>query len=166
MAWSPKFKKCIRCKRTEVKYRARGLCNRCYDALRTPRIDGFEYRAYKVPKLSSAEKGYIAGLLDGEGCLGLYVYKGGNKKANMSVANTYRPVLAWACKKMECGSIRKYKNKRQWATKPCFQWTISSQPHIKEVLKTLLPFLQIKKDKATSIINFVNNHPDKRIKRI
>lgn len=168
LAWSRKFEKCINCGGTETKYKARGLCVRCYE-IDTGRatMKSFKYRGYVVPPLSDAEKGYIAGILDGEGSIGLYVYIDGNKKANLQITNTYKPVLEWILDKMNCGSIHAISKKHTGfpSRKQCYNWTLSSQPHIREVLKALSPFLQIKKEKATTLIDFINKHPDKRVGR-
>ena len=165
MDWSRKFKRCTLCKGDERHHRSKGLCTRCYERVKTKK-DNFAYREYRVPPLMTHEVAYIAGLLDGEGCIGIYSYKNGCKKANLQICNTYKPVIEWIHNKMACGSIHARSKKATGfkSNKQCYNWSVMSQQQILEVLKELEPFLQIKKEKAIEIIGFISNHPDKRLR--
>jgi len=81
--------------------------------------------------LTAAERGYIAGLIDGEGCI--RIKKGGSHPSAKSytyltcleVANTYRPVLDWLC---DLFGGRVTADRRKEPThQQCYHWAITGR---------------------------------------
>jgi hypothetical protein len=72
---------------------------------------GFDQRegmAQGVRKLTTAERAYLAGLLDGEGTITLTrKYRGAHRHLLVSISNTERSVLAWVQKVVGAGRITK-----------------------------------------------------------
>jgi len=118
-----------------------------------------------MPDLTKQELGYIAGMVDGEGCIKFTVPASynGYKRTNyfiLTISNTNKESLTWIQSKLNCGNLYEEtaspKHKR---TKPCFIFRIASRLQIALVLKALLPYLIIKKDKAKECIIHTKLHP-------
>ena len=102
---------------------------------------------------------YIAGMLDGEGYIGI------NKKVMTSrksprydtkvcITNTHKRALDWIQSKLGAGVIYETKQKNNpLAKNRCFVWSCSNKEAIR-VLKLLHPYLHIKKLKAETLISF------------
>lgn len=110
----------------------------------------------KLKKISKVDLSYLAGIVDGEGCIwvnrtnGEGILKtckrGYSYRSGLAIAMTSLELLTWVCSIVELGQIRKYKK-----IKGCKQaW--SRQASI--FLKVLLPFLKLKKPQAENQISF------------
>ncbi len=102
--------------------------------------------------ITEVDKAYIAGLLDGEGNIHIS-HCGSNKRGSMYavVSNTNREVLEW-CKERYTGSIRTQKKKEN-TQKTLFQWQTTSRKAL-HLLQDILPYLHIKREQATTAIEF------------
>ncbi len=117
--------------------------------------------------LSEVEKAYIAGLIDGEGCIYIDRYKDKrNKSGNFSytlrvkINNTFYGMIEWLdertvgvyksnsfkCKGQEYDDWRKNR-------KPVFEWKLSGMNGIK-LLRDVYPYLVIKKKQAEQAFKF------------
>ncbi len=116
---------------------------------------------------------YIAGLLDGEGNIGIGGQRHIGKKINslgsirfidhikwsrrISIANTYLPVLN-LLREQYGGTVYKagtpiYKGKDNEHWKQCYRWNIHGGKSA-EFLKKIYPFLVIKRDRAKLFLEF------------
>ncbi len=116
-----------------------------------------------ILKLSNVEKAYLAGIVDGEGSL--YIARqeahGNNGqlkyfyRARVTVANTDIGVLTWLTNTIKVGAfcypMDSRKEKKGW--KDVWQWTLASKA-VEEFLEQLLPYLVIKKERATLLIRY------------
>lgn len=99
---------------------------------------------------------YGAGLLDGEGYIGIQPYsaKGyGNYSPRVAIANTSLEIMEWLVQNFGGGySIwddRKHQRKRT------YKWSIGSNISIKEFLEALQPFVKVKREQLEIMLLFV-----------
>lgn len=121
---------------------------------------------------------YIAGLIDGEGYIGLvkYIEKRRTKNIKNRITYYYHPVVKLAmCDRdgidlidsLFLGNIwfhqrnEKYKNwKNQW------EWQAKGQKRVKEILQAILPYLKVKRKQAELVIDFIRNREIKETHKI
>jgi len=116
--------------------------------------------AFLVKEITSEQAAYIAGIIDGEGTIG--IAKGKDTKAKrgisyrlfVSVANTDHKLLDWLQQTDGAGTIvfndRSSFNKK-WS--PIWKWTISSCASA-QLLNRILPWLVMKKPQAELALEF------------
>jgi hypothetical protein len=107
------------------------------------------------------EKSYIAGIVDGEGCVEIQRHKKKGKKrqnhllGRISIQICNEEVLKWIKKTSGFGNINEtpltITGKRRW----CFR--LSKQKDTLIFLKEILPFLKIKRKHAKLLINFLES---------
>lgn len=109
---------------------------------------------------SKSTAAYLAGLLDGEGWIGVskvsdYAHsrtrKGYFFKANIAIANTYKPLIDWLQKSFG-GTVRE--DNRGNRKRTLYQWGSQNPEYITEFLRTILPYLRIKREQALNLIEF------------
>jgi len=106
---------------------------------------------------SEVDLAYTAGLIDGEGCIGVYPQKCKTNKAGrrysltvvVSMSNWEAPL--WL-KETFGGYYQVFKNKG-YGTRIMYAWRISGKP-ANRVLKGILPYLRIKYRQAEMAIEF------------
>jgi len=98
--------------------------------------------------LSEAECGYVAGLIDGEGCI--HIPQTGCTR--LEVTNTYLPVLEWL-RDTFGGITRSCGGKGKGRTKPCYHWQIVGRSAL-DVLQMAYPFMRIKSPQARLALDF------------
>lgn len=109
-------------------------------------------------KLTKEEKGYIAGLIDGEGsiCLHKCVWKNRNGyfyRPSIKIANSNLEMLIWVKNKLNCGSIKRERpNTGNW--KAIYTLTFSANM-IRQFLPLMIDILIIKKRQALLLIEFL-----------
>lgn len=111
-----------------------------------------------IDHLTENEKYYLAGIIDGEGCVSFtrsksqysdkYIYR-----MQLTITNTSNYLLNWLNVKFEgrchvCRSIRRKNNKRE-----CWDWVISGPRRTTRFLEEMAPYLIIKKDQANLLKN-------------
>ena len=98
---------------------------------------------------------YIAGLLDGEGCIGLNMTKspkGNQYYPHISITNTNKEVLDWVKITVGKGSvIKKPCNNPKYKTS--YHWRIYGYLAI-QFIKKIYPYLKIKKLQAETIMQY------------
>lgn len=107
-----------------------------------PFIRGNPYR-----NLLDTEVAYIAGIIDGEGCL--TVCSTGHWR--LDVINTFEPLVNWLREKIPYSTIRMH-SFRQGNHKETFEWGLCDNLKIKALLDLLLPYLNVKREKAREAI--------------
>jgi hypothetical protein len=102
--------------------------------------------------LESATLGWAAGIIDGEGSIGVYY----NSKANgfylMLTAFNTDPRMCIKLQELFGGNVKYHKHDKPNA-KGCFTWVLVAG-NAATVLEILLPFLIIKKEQAELAIEF------------
>lgn len=104
--------------------------------------------------LTSVERAYIAGIIDGEGSIML---QRSNARASeayvfliIKVANTNKKLLDWLQLKIGKGKIQ-YISKMHKGCKDCYHWTIASNEAY-ELLNLVYPYLVIKTKQADAAL--------------
>ena len=104
--------------------------------------------------LTEIEKAYLAGLFDGEGCVGYY--KRMTKQvpyhsASLHVCMTDPRPVQWVMDKVSYGKISiSYKaNSRRTV----YSWQLCNKPQIQEVLEAIRPYLIVKGDQVDVILS-------------
>lgn len=111
-----------------------------------------------MKSLTGAEKGYLAGVIDGDGCLFMYKDKKGNAYLGMEVANTNEQFVKYVATLIG-GKPYVSSPKGRLGHKKCFHVRLYKRKHVISLLKTLLPYLIIKKEKALEILDWAKNNP-------
>ncbi len=102
--------------------------------------------------LSSQEIGYIAGFLDGEGCITIHFRSNGLLYCEISIVqNDIRPLL-YIQKLIGGGIIKKRIRKGKLYPNPLYNLRIRQRTLIKSLLITLLPYLIVKRDKSQRLL--------------
>ena len=100
-------------------------------------------RATRTMNLSETEKAYIAGIIDGEGCVGVHKGKGNSLVPRVQIANTQMNLLTWLLERIGTGYIHRT------------EYT-SNYYDVKPLLEATLPYLIIKKKQAELVLEFLN----------
>ena len=110
--------------------------------------------------MSNEELAYIAGFLDGDGCVMAqlvrrkdYIY-GYQIRTSIVFYQKLRnqKILRWLKSQIKVGYIR-HRNDGM------AEYTIVGLREVKDVLKTLLPYLRLKKEIAEQVIKLIEAHP-------
>lgn len=114
--------------------------------------------------LSIAERAYIAGFIDGEGCIGvnLTFQNGSPIRATPSfrISNSNREVIEWLIKKINFGrwshstvyTDSRIHNKQLRKT---YEFKIENRFRIEPFLQMILPYLQVKKTITKEVLKFL-----------
>ena len=110
--------------------------------------------------MSSEDLAYIAGFLDGDGCVMaqlvrrkdyIYGYQIRTSIVFYQKSQNQR-ILQWLQSRLHFGYIRQRKDGMA-------EYTIVGLKEVETVLKTLLPHLRLKKELAESVIRLIEAHP-------
>ena len=112
--------------------------------------------------MTNEEKSYIAGFLDGDGCIMAqlvhhkdYVY---GYQVRVSIVfyqkNTHQEILSWLKTMLKIGYIRQRNDGMT-------EYTIVGLREVKETIELLHPFLRLKKVLAKEVIELINSYPIK-----
>ena len=105
----------------------------------------------KIKKLTMLERGYVAGVLDGEGTITLSVkQRGGTHHLAVTVSGTERSLINYLQKTIGAGKVT---NKKIYQShhKPSFTYSIYSRQAL-DVLKQVEPHLQTYKKKRARLV--------------
>lgn len=107
--------------------------------------------------MEETTKAYIAGIIDGEGYIGLQRYAA-SKVGLIPVVKvvTTDPILApylKQCFPSTMNTRRRNHRNKHWLD--ATEWAISGVPRVKQFLEAILPYLQIKKDQAQLILDYI-----------
>ena len=150
--------RCEWCKKR--KHHAFGLCRRCYHrvyyGIKSGRWDS-PFREWTMPKLSIAEKAYLAGIIDGEGCIKFYPLYA--PPCQITIANNDKGLLLWVQKRLQCGNIYIHKVPAERNHKTQYQWRVAAREQIKKLLIAIKPYLVIKDDQADRMLKYIYRKP-------
>lgn len=155
---SVKLKRCTHCK----KYKDQ-LCfskNNIYCRECTSIMGGYKTRSLeKDLVLSEIQKGYLAGFIDGEGCIYLkkgYSYKHGGISyvAGISIGNTNMVELKKIQQEINLGylSVRKNKNPKH---KKAMIWIMNANS-CRTLLKQIINYLRLKKPQGNLLLEYLD----------
>lgn len=99
---------------------------------------------------------YLAGILDGEGTIGIYYHEKRNSyRVKISVVNTYKPLIDWIASVF--GGYIYQRNHMKWKTR--YEWHLGEDSI--ELIRSLIPFLKVKKEQAIIAVDFRDNFKEK-----
>ena len=121
------------------------------------------YLDIKRDMVETTTLAYLAGIIDGEGCIGIYGYR-----EHWANGRTFRidvrvgmgePHAVVLLRQTFGGSICSRKNLPKGATKPSYQWNVSNKLAV-ACLKLLVPFLRVKKAQADLVLEFAKTRAE------
>ena len=99
--------------------------------------------------LSEGEKGYIAGIIDGEGWIG----EVGKTCARLTITNTTKELCDFLKRKIPWGRIYLHsKQEYEKSNKTCWQFDVGKTFVVYRLLKQIVPYLIIKREKAEQVL--------------
>lgn len=119
-----------------------------------------------VRKMTDTESSWLACALDGEGSIGIYTGKDG-RRAEIQLVNTNYEFVQHA-KELVGGigsTICRHNYSPHGSKTPeirnrvIYQWSLKGSNRCYVVLRQIIPYLIIKKNKAEAIINEIDEHP-------
>ncbi len=113
--------------------------------------------------MSETDWAYLAGLIDGEGCVGVYlrskVHRGSRQKTSspsykilLNIVNSHRGVLEWVL--CHLGGDIQPKSAAAGNHKPAWVWRQKRVDAAQFVLRKCLPYLKIKREQAELVLSF------------
>jgi len=113
-----------------------------------------------VRNLTETEKACLAGVIDGEGSVGIYRSADG-RRIEVQVCNTRFGFIAKIRDVVGCGSIctRHFHGSLHKGRKPLYQYTMKGSERRLKLLEQVLPYLIVKREKAEAILNELRTHP-------
>ena len=98
--------------------------------------------------------GYIAGILDGEGSVTIVRQKRRMQpNVTISIASTTTELHEWFCSTLGGKSFERKIN--HLGTKPVWYWQITAMRDVQALLKAILPYMIIKREKATEALSII-----------
>ena len=150
--------KCRWCKKRKTS--AFGLCIRCYHrvyyGIKSGRWNS-HLREWRMPIIKATDKAYLAGLIDGEGCIKLYPHI--KPPCQITIANNNKKVLDWVKDKLECGNVYIHKLPPERKHNTQYQWRVASREQIQKILTKIRPYLIIKTDQAEKMLGYIHQNP-------
>jgi len=110
-------------------------------------------------KLSDCEKGYVAGMLDGEGSIVITKRKNERQHRNpeiyIQIVNTNQDVIFWLKQKLLGGRFQTTRQNSAKGYLPLYKWVLCGFIPCYCLLQVLSPLLIIKKMKTQEILTYV-----------
>lgn len=100
---------------------------------------------------TETDKAYLAGLIDGEGCVGVYVSEKRSYRPRLSITNTNKEVLDWVAETFG-GYVTTRSNGN--GCKTVHRWNAHGATLPAQICAAVLPYLKIKSDQARLILSF------------
>ncbi len=112
-------------------------------------------------RLSAVEAAWLAGVIDGEGSIGLYNFGKEGRRVEIQVSNTNIEFVANVRKFIGCGSsvMRSKFGILHKGRKPIYHYMLKGSARCYVVLKQILPYLIIKKGLAEKILKEIEEKP-------
>jgi hypothetical protein len=115
----------------------------------------------EVRKLTKVEAAWLAGVIDGEGSIGLYDYGREGRRVQIQMGNTSEAFVQRFREIIGCGStvFRVEHGAGHKGRKPMFHFTLKGSERCYQILKQVLPYLIIKREVAAAIIKELEDKP-------
>lgn len=115
----------------------------------------------EIRRLRKWEAAWLAGVIDGEGSIGLYDYGREGRRVMLQLSNTNKDFVERTREIIGCGSKA---NRSKWhkshkGRKTMFMYSLKGSNRCYHLIKQLIPFLIIKKQKAINIISELEDRP-------
>ena len=110
--------------------------------------------------LTAAEMGYLAGLIDGEGCISIMSQGSKQRKSRrfalrVAIKMTHLGVLKYV-QTLIGGSIQSEIESQNIRWKKQHRWIIARRSEVKALLTALAPYLIVKRGQAELALRFIN----------
>jgi len=115
----------------------------------------------EINKLKPWQASWLAGVIDGEGSIGLYDYGREGRRVCIQFSNTNKEFIEEARKIIGCGTKVNRTNihKSHKGRKPMYVYSLKGSNRCYWILKQIITYLIIKKQKALNIINELEEKP-------
>ncbi len=115
----------------------------------------------KPKKLSEIDSAWLAGVIDGEGSIGLYDYGKEGRRVLIQIGNTNEQFVQKVKELIGCGSSinRQHFGGGHKGRKAMYHYTLKGSARCYVILKQIYPYLIIKKDLAERIIKEIETAP-------
>lgn len=116
---------------------------------------------YFENQLTATEAAYIAGIVDGEGTLGVSRYSRKENKSGyrfqifLAITSTNKELLEWLTKTTGLGAFHEKKESSIRAKRRCWKWSLKFTQAARLLIQ-ISPYMIIKKDQALNCIAFDN----------
>jgi hypothetical protein len=110
--------------------------------------------------ISETQYAYLAGLIDGEGCLFISKYQGKHNvtpvyRAQIIICMTNKEVIDYICEVTGAGKSY-FSPARSDKLSHIYRWVVNSYDDIKIILNGIMPHLRVKKTEAEMMLDFVS----------
>jgi len=118
------------------------------------------WKTPRIPKLEEWQRGYIAGIIEGDGSISIAYDKGGegatpHYRPSVYVVNTDPRILQHIGDILRIPKRLRLPQPRHLGNKPLSTYTIQSLVDVKFLVEQILPYLSGKKDRAELMLKFV-----------
>lgn len=101
----------------------------------------------RVPEWTETETAYIAGIIDGEGCISLHkAKKSYTPRLTVTITNTTKGLVDWLCLKFDDNGPQVYLSKRE-GRKPVYSMSVTQQKAA-ICLRRVLGYMRVKDRQA------------------
>jgi LAGLIDADG-like domain len=101
--------------------------------------------------LTDTEAAYLAGLIDGDGSIGLHVSRSGHRTHRVTIHQKDPMILHWTQSVVGAGHISSRLPNHLGGI--MWRWRISGRLQTQAFLRQLIPYLQIKRERAQEILS-------------
>lgn len=102
-------------------------------------------------KMNKLTASYIAGLVDGEGCLDLLPFKEKYFRSRLRIAMINKKLIYWL-KNSFGGSV--YTRKAFGNNRESYCWAIENKKILEPFLREIVPYLMVKKEEAETMLKY------------
>ncbi len=106
-----------------------------------------------VDSLTKEEIIYLAGLIDGEGYIGIVPHQKKYTRAILSISTTSPEIIDFL-KNRVGGQVSMFYPKEGDTHSPYWRWIMKRKKELKELLTKILPYLRCKKANAELVLNY------------
>ncbi len=111
------------------------------------------FRKRTARELTETEAAYLAGIIDGEGHIGIHKRKDrGDERLYVSVINTDKPLMKWLSE--ICGTISHRGRKGSLGKRPCYTWNVYPVADAIAILHAISPYVKVKKEIVLKAISW------------
>lgn len=125
------------------------------------------------PLLSPVDWSYLAGLIDGEGCINFseesrnYQEDNRHTRVRLIISQKDHDFIESVFSKFQVGGLKRYEDRTSMISgvetvNPLTNWRISAQAEIRWILQNALPYLRLKKDKAQGALRILDEKDEVR----
>ena len=116
-------------------------------------------------RLTESESAYLAGLFDGEGCVGYYKRQGNRNKYSyvsvVMIAQSDLRLMLWLESKIGFGTVTSRAGKKHFE----YHWSTNKRQHVKEFLEVIQPYLILKKDQVDTLLMHIEQEGVEPLRR-